>query len=111
MAAGSASAFEVIFHSIYSSIFDFFCCGNLLSFSDFLLIYFCGVLNNQVGSYFITKYYHVLKESPEYSHQFYNNSSTLTRVDGDDTQTVSTILVMIFLSHPLFVFVLFKVVK
>ncbi|KNA18132.1 hypothetical protein SOVF_073050 [Spinacia oleracea] len=46
----------------------------------------------EVGSYFITKYYHVLKESPEYSHQFYNNSSTLTRVDGDDTQTVSTIL-------------------
>ncbi|XP_021763307.1 ras GTPase-activating protein-binding protein 2-like isoform X1 [Chenopodium quinoa] len=46
----------------------------------------------EVGSFFITKYYHVLKESPEFSHQFYNDASTLTRVDGDDTQTVSTIL-------------------
>lgn len=46
----------------------------------------------EVGSYFITQYYKVLKESPEYSHQFYNDSSTLTRVDGDDTQTASTMV-------------------
>lgn len=46
----------------------------------------------EVGSYFIAQYYRVLKESPEYSHQFYNDSSTMTRVDGDDTQTVTNIV-------------------
>lgn len=51
-----------------------------------------SVSSFEVGSYFITQYYRVLKESPEYSHQFYNDSSTMTRVDGDDTQTVSNIV-------------------
>lgn len=46
----------------------------------------------EVGSFFIGQYYRVLKESPDYSHQFYNDSSILTRVDGDDTQTVSTMM-------------------
>ncbi|KAL9239067.1 hypothetical protein vseg_013421 [Gypsophila vaccaria] len=46
----------------------------------------------EVGSFFINQYYKVLSETPEYSHRFYNDSSTLTRVDGDDTQTVSTML-------------------
>ncbi|KAK9756842.1 hypothetical protein RND81_01G124600 [Saponaria officinalis] len=46
----------------------------------------------EVGSFFINQYYQVLSETPEYSHRFYNDSSTMTRVDGDDTQTVSTML-------------------
>ncbi|KAK9726436.1 hypothetical protein RND81_05G215000 [Saponaria officinalis] len=46
----------------------------------------------EVGSYFINQFYQVLSETPEYSHRFYNDSSTLTRVDGDDSQTVSTML-------------------
>ncbi|XP_074268687.1 nuclear transport factor 2-like [Silene latifolia] len=46
----------------------------------------------EVGSFFINQYYQVLSESPEYSHRFYNESSTMTRVDGDVTQTVSTML-------------------
>ncbi|KAH9615793.1 hypothetical protein KSS87_003155, partial [Heliosperma pusillum] len=45
-----------------------------------------------VGSIFIYQYYQVLSETPEFSHRFYNESSTMTRVDGDDTQTVSTML-------------------
>ncbi|KAL9228256.1 hypothetical protein vseg_003857 [Gypsophila vaccaria] len=46
----------------------------------------------EVGSYFIYQFYQVLSETPEYSHRFYSDSSTLTRVDGDDTQTVNNML-------------------
>ena len=53
-------------------------------------------LINQVGSYFISQYYRVLQETPEFTHQFYNDLSTLTRDDGNDSQTVSNIMVMIF---------------
>ncbi|XP_057547995.1 nuclear transport factor 2-like [Amaranthus tricolor] len=45
----------------------------------------------EVGSIFINQYYRILQESPEYAYRFYNESSTLTRVDGDDTQTVSNL--------------------
>lgn len=50
-----------------------------------------GVSAFEVGSYFISTYYRVLKESPGAAHQFYSESSNLTLVDGDDTRTVNTI--------------------
>ncbi|XP_074304273.1 nuclear transport factor 2-like [Silene latifolia] len=46
----------------------------------------------EVGSYFIAPYYQLLSETPEYSHQYYNDSSTMTRVDGDGVKTASTML-------------------
>lgn len=51
-----------------------------------------SVSSFEVGSYFINQYYRVLRETPDFSHQFYNESSTITRVDGDDSQTVSNIV-------------------
>ncbi|CAO2839795.1 unnamed protein product [Amaranthus hypochondriacus] len=46
----------------------------------------------EVGSYFISQYYRVLQETPEFTHQFYNDLSTLTRDDGNESQTVSNIM-------------------
>ncbi|GMH30904.1 hypothetical protein Nepgr_032747 [Nepenthes gracilis] len=45
----------------------------------------------QIGSYFIQQYYEILQESPHFSHQFYTDASTVTRIDGDaNDATVST---------------------
>ncbi|KAH9603766.1 hypothetical protein KSS87_018792 [Heliosperma pusillum] len=46
----------------------------------------------EVGSVFVTQYYNVLSDTPEFSYRFYNDSSTMTQVVGHDVQTVSTIL-------------------
>ncbi|GAB4830097.1 hypothetical protein Ancab_019739 [Ancistrocladus abbreviatus] len=46
----------------------------------------------QVGSYFVQQYYRILQESPDFAHQFYTDASTMTRVEGDDDTTVSTML-------------------
>ncbi|XP_074265160.1 nuclear transport factor 2-like isoform X2 [Silene latifolia] len=40
--------------------------------------------------YFTNHYYHVLCETPEISHRFYGDSSTVTHIDADHTETVST---------------------
>uniref|UniRef100_A0A7N0U4S1 G3BP-like protein n=1 Tax=Kalanchoe fedtschenkoi TaxID=63787 RepID=A0A7N0U4S1_KALFE len=46
----------------------------------------------QVGSYFVGQYYQVLQGQPELVHQFYNEPSTMIRVDGDSSEVASTIL-------------------
>ncbi|XP_075648768.1 nuclear transport factor 2 isoform X1 [Castanea sativa] len=46
----------------------------------------------QVGSYFVTQYYQILKQQPELVHQFYSADSIMVRIDGDSTQKASEIL-------------------
>ncbi|CAM8959296.1 unnamed protein product [Rhodiola kirilowii] len=46
----------------------------------------------QVGSYFVGQYYQVLQRQPDLVHQFYNDVSSMIRVDGDSTLTADTIL-------------------
>ncbi|XP_023514584.1 putative G3BP-like protein [Cucurbita pepo subsp. pepo] len=46
----------------------------------------------QVGSYFVEQYYHVLRQQPDLVHQFYNDASSMIRVDGDSSETASTML-------------------
>lgn len=50
----------------------------------------------QVGSYFVQQYYSVLQQQPEFVHQFYAESSTMLRVDGESTETASAIFVCLF---------------
>ncbi|KAF5782362.1 putative Ras GTPase-activating protein-binding protein [Helianthus annuus] len=47
-----------------------------------------SVTASQVGSYFVQQYYQVLQQQPEFAHQFYADSSTMVRVDGESTETV-----------------------
>lgn len=46
----------------------------------------------QVGSYFVGQYYKILQTQPELVHQFYNEGSSITRVDGDLTDSASEML-------------------
>ncbi|KAL3715465.1 hypothetical protein ACJRO7_007234 [Eucalyptus globulus] len=46
----------------------------------------------QVGSYFVGQYYQVLKERPELAHQFYTETSSMVRVDGESSESGSTML-------------------
>ncbi|CAN0897682.1 Nuclear transport factor 2 [Linum grandiflorum] len=46
----------------------------------------------QVGSYFVAQYYQVLQQTPDRVHQFYSDSSTMIRVDGDVSETATTML-------------------
>ncbi|XP_038874349.1 nuclear transport factor 2 [Benincasa hispida] len=46
----------------------------------------------QVGSYFVEQYYHVLRQQPDLVHQFYSEASSMIRVDGDSSETASTML-------------------
>ncbi|KAL3517739.1 hypothetical protein ACH5RR_020328 [Cinchona calisaya] len=46
----------------------------------------------QVGSYFVQQYYQILQQQPDYSHQFYNDSSSILRVDGENTESASSLL-------------------
>ncbi|XP_076945336.1 nuclear transport factor 2-like [Bidens hawaiensis] len=50
-----------------------------------------SVTASQVGSYFVQQYYQVLQQQPEFVHQFYADSSTVVRVDGESTETASAI--------------------
>ncbi|KAD4586523.1 hypothetical protein E3N88_24124 [Mikania micrantha] len=45
--------------------------------------------SSPVGSYFVQQYYQVLQQQPEFVHQFYANSSTVVRVDGESTESAS----------------------
>ncbi|KAK6940613.1 Nuclear transport factor 2 domain [Dillenia turbinata] len=45
-----------------------------------------------VGSYFVAQYYQVLQQQPELVHQFYNEASTMVRVDGDSSESATSIL-------------------
>ncbi|KAJ9543271.1 hypothetical protein OSB04_022978 [Centaurea solstitialis] len=55
--------------------------------------YSSSVTASQVGSYFVQQYYQVLQQQPEFVHQFYADSSTMVRVDGEATETASAIFV------------------
>ncbi|KAF7804599.1 putative G3BP-like protein isoform X1 [Senna tora] len=47
----------------------------------------------QVGSYFVGQYYQVLRQQPNLVHQFYSDSSSMIRVDGDSSETATDMLV------------------
>lgn len=57
------------------------------------VIGFC-VFVSQVGSYFVGQYYQVLRQQPDLVHQFYSDSSSMIRVDGDYTETAPDVLVI-----------------
>ncbi|KAK8631056.1 hypothetical protein V6N13_079821 [Hibiscus sabdariffa] len=46
----------------------------------------------QVGSYFVGQYYQVLQQQPDLVHQFYSEDSTMVRVDGDSSESASSML-------------------
>ncbi|KAK4742816.1 hypothetical protein SAY87_000817 [Trapa incisa] len=46
----------------------------------------------EVGSYFVGQYYQMLKEHPDLAHQFYNELSSMVRVDGDSSESASSLL-------------------
>ncbi|KAK7284154.1 hypothetical protein RJT34_18895 [Clitoria ternatea] len=46
----------------------------------------------QVGSYFVGQYYQVLRQQPSLVHQFYSDSSSMVRVDGDSVETAHDVL-------------------
>ncbi|KAL3828091.1 hypothetical protein ACJIZ3_016893 [Penstemon smallii] len=47
------------------------------------------VAATQVGSYFVQQYYQVFRQQRDYVHQFYNDSSSMMRVDGDVSHSAS----------------------
>ncbi|KAL6968142.1 hypothetical protein U1Q18_033945 [Sarracenia purpurea var. burkii] len=51
-----------------------------------------SVSASQVGSYFVGQYYQILQQQPDFAHQFYTDSSTMIRVDGDSSETASAML-------------------
>ncbi|XP_071716368.1 nuclear transport factor 2-like isoform X2 [Rutidosis leptorrhynchoides] len=53
--------------------------------------YSSSVTASQVGSYFVQQYYQVLQQQPEFAHQFYTDSSTMVRVDGESTVKASAV--------------------
>ncbi|KAI5680047.1 hypothetical protein M9H77_01274 [Catharanthus roseus] len=44
----------------------------------------------QVGSYFVQQYYQILQQRPDYTHQFYKDSSSITKVDGVTSQSAES---------------------
>ncbi|KAF3457829.1 hypothetical protein FNV43_RR02489 [Rhamnella rubrinervis] len=48
----------------------------------------------QVGTYFVGQYYQVLKQQPEFVHQFYSDASTMLRIDGN-TKEIATAMLQI----------------
>ncbi|XP_022727505.1 ras GTPase-activating protein-binding protein 2-like isoform X2 [Durio zibethinus] len=46
----------------------------------------------QVGSYFVGQYYQVLQQQPDLLHQFYSDASNMIRVDGDSSESASSML-------------------
>ncbi|KAK7378509.1 hypothetical protein VNO80_03951 [Phaseolus coccineus] len=51
-----------------------------------------SVSASQVGSYFVGQYYQILRQQPNLVHQFYSDSSTMIRVDGDSVETAQDVL-------------------
>ncbi|GAB2227461.1 hypothetical protein Droror1_Dr00009283 [Drosera rotundifolia] len=43
----------------------------------------------QVGSYFVTQYYQLLQQRPEYVHKLYSDSSTMLRIDGNNREAAT----------------------
>ena len=52
----------------------------------------------QVGTYFVGQYYQVLQNQPDFVHQFYSEASTMIRIDGNNRDTASAMLVYFSLS-------------
>ncbi|KAL2923020.1 putative G3BP-like protein [Bienertia sinuspersici] len=48
----------------------------------------------QVGSYFVTQYYSMLQQRPEFVHQLYSDASTMLRIDGHTRETATAMLEM-----------------
>ncbi|CAJ1976538.1 unnamed protein product [Sphenostylis stenocarpa] len=46
----------------------------------------------QVGTYFVGQYYHVLETKPELVYQFYSDTSTMLRIDGNARDTATAML-------------------
>ncbi|KAI9195753.1 hypothetical protein LWI28_017747 [Acer negundo] len=46
----------------------------------------------QVGTYFVGQYYQVLQQQPDFVHQFYSDSSTMLRIDGNTRETATAML-------------------
>ncbi|KAJ4956809.1 hypothetical protein NE237_013592 [Protea cynaroides] len=46
----------------------------------------------QVGSYFVGQYYQVLKQSPDFVHQFYTDASSMLRVDGNTNELATSMM-------------------
>ncbi|KAG6420042.1 hypothetical protein SASPL_116557 [Salvia splendens] len=46
----------------------------------------------QVGTYFVGQYYQMLQNQPDFVHQFYSDSSTMLRIEGNTRETASAML-------------------
>ncbi|GMH18775.1 hypothetical protein Nepgr_020616 [Nepenthes gracilis] len=46
----------------------------------------------QVGSYFVTQYYQMLQQRPEFVHQLYSDASTMLRIDGNTREAANAML-------------------
>ncbi|KAH9617051.1 hypothetical protein KSS87_023103 [Heliosperma pusillum] len=46
----------------------------------------------QVGTYFVTQYYSMLQQRPDFVHQLYSDASTMIRIDGRRTETASAMV-------------------
>ncbi|XP_039039426.1 nuclear transport factor 2-like [Hibiscus syriacus] len=46
----------------------------------------------KVGAYFVGQYYRVLRHEPHLVHQFYSDASSMIRVDGDSSESASSML-------------------
>ena len=60
----------------------------------------------QVGTYFVGQYYQVLQNQPDFVHQFYSEASIMIRIDGNNRDTASAMLVYFSLSLSLFILLL-----
>ncbi|KAG6426961.1 hypothetical protein SASPL_111200 [Salvia splendens] len=54
--------------------------------------YAAQVTASQVGSYFVQQYYQVFQQQREYVHQFYNDSSSMMRVDGEFSESATDVM-------------------
>ncbi|KAF7119305.1 hypothetical protein RHSIM_Rhsim13G0040000 [Rhododendron simsii] len=51
-----------------------------------------AVSASQIGTYFVGQYYQVLQQQPDFAYQFYTDASNMIRVDGDSTESASSLL-------------------
>lgn len=51
----------------------------------------------QIGSYFATNYYQMLQTQPQLVHQFYNNASTMVRLDIATMETATAVGMLVFI--------------
>ncbi|KAK6122797.1 hypothetical protein DH2020_043459 [Rehmannia glutinosa] len=50
------------------------------------------VKKHVVGTYFVGQYYQMLQNQPDFVHQFYSDSSTMLRIDGNTRDTATAML-------------------